>query len=347
MHHIGLDVGSCKTHICVNREDGQLILEDALKTALLPQFFSGLSKEKPGSRVILESCAEAFSIAAWAQEAGLDVRIVPAAFAKSLGIGEHGIKTDRRDARALANASARVDLRSIHIKSVASRELLSETTARRTLVNCRTTIINSVRGWLRTLVIQLRSGRASTFGDRVRKALSEANQNLPQFVDSQLRCIETLNEQIQEMTKQLEAKARKHATCQLLMSHPGVGPLTALEFVATIDEPGRFKHGDKVASYLGLTPGENSSSTRRRRTSITKAGSPELRKLLCQAAWSYWRTQKTQTTQWVQTVADRRGKKIALVALMRKMSQTLWGMWRHNQSYTAMPADWQTELAVA
>ena len=347
MHHIGLDVGSCKTYVCICDPGGKIQLEKAIKTTWLPRFFEELEELRGCCRVVLESCAEAFHIAAWAQGSGHDVRVVPATFAKSLGIGEHGIKTDRRDARALAMASCRVDLRSIHIKSVASRQILAETTARRTLVNCRTMTINSVRGWLRTLVLQLPTGRASTFCDRVRSCLEKANRELPSFIEAQLTIIESLNGQIESMTKELEERAKAHEVCRLLMSHPGVGPITALEFCATIDEPTRFKHGDKVASYVGITPGENSSSKKKRRTSITKAGSPELRKLLCQAAWSYYRTQDDETKRWFQQIADRRGKKIALVALMRKISVTLWAMWRHNESYKAMPAATQTQTAAA
>lgn len=346
MYHIGLDVGSCKTCFCICQANGTIILEDSVKTAWLPRFFVEMAQARGKCRVVLESCAEAFTIGAWAVEAGHDVRIVPAAFARSLGIGEHGIKTDRRDARALALASCRVELRSIHIRSLASREILSATTARRTLVNCRTTTVNSVRGWLRTLVLSCGTGRVETFCKRVRETLKAAGRELPGFVESQLLVVESLNEQIKEVTKHLEAMVEADEVCQLLMSHPGVGPMTALEFRATIDEPTRFKHGDKVGSYIGITPGENTSSKRKRRTSITKAGSPELRRLLCQGAWSYWRTQEGMATNgWARQVAERRGKKVAMVALMRKMSVTLWAMWRHKEPYNAMHASTTNRVA--
>lgn len=346
MHHIGLDVGSGKTHFCICKPNGEIVLEKSVRTVILAEFFNNLEKKQGRCRVVLESCAEAFGIGSWAKEAGHQVRIVPATFARSLGIGEHGIKTDKRDARALALASCRVELRSIHIKSVASREILSATTARRTLVNSRTMLINSVRGWLRTLVVSLDSGSTGTFCERVRKKLETLGRSLPAFIESQLVVIEALNKQIDDVTKELEAMAKADKVCRLLMTHPGVGPLTALEFRATIDAPTRFKHGDKVGSYLGITPGENSSSKRKRRTSITKAGSPELRRLLCQGAWSYWQSQKdAPTRKWVSAIADRRGRKIAMVALMRKMSATLWSMWRHNQPYNALHAGENQSMA--
>jgi transposase len=336
MFHIGLDVGSCKTYFCICRPDGEIAMESSVKTTLLPRFFRELADARGSCRIVLESCAEAFQIGAWGKEKGHDVRIVPASFARSLGIGEHGIKTDKRDARALAQASCRVELRSIHVKALKSREILSATTARRTLVECRTATINSVRGWMRTLVIPIKSGRTTSFGDRVRTALEAAGYETPTHIRCQLEAIEHLNEQIEKLGKELDEIAKQDPVCRLLMTHPGVGALIALEFRATIDDPKRFKHGDKVASYIGLTAGENSSSKRKRRTSITKAGSPELRRLLCQGGWSYWRTQDTSVVHWARKIAERRGKKIALVAIMRKMAVTLWAMWKRNESYKAL-----------
>ena len=339
MHHVGMDIGSRKTFFCICAPNGEIAFEDTVKTVQLPRFFVELGRARGVCRVVLESCAEAFTIGSWAREAGHEVRIVPATFARSLGIGEHGIKTDKRDARAIAQASCRVELRSIHIRSTRAREILSATTARQTLVGCRTATINSVRGWLRTLVLQVANGPTKSFVERVHKTVRDAGREVPDFIEAQLSVIDKLNEQIQAVTLQLQALAEADEVCRLLMTFPGVGPMTALEFRGVIDDPARFKHGEKVASYVGITPGENSSSKRKRRTSITKAGSPELRRLLCQAAWSYWQRQSGKPThRWVQQIADRRGKKIALVALMRKIAVTLWAMWRHNQTYDALHA---------
>ena len=342
MFHIGLDLGSRKSHFCICRSNGEIVEEGKVATRGLRTFFIKMAELGEG-RVVLESCAEAFLVASWAKDAPLDVRIVPSIFTRSLGIGEHGVKTDKRDARALAQASCRVELRSIHIRSTRAREILSATTARRTLVNSRTMIVNSIRGWFRTQVIQLPSGTVETFCDRARAAV---DGNVPAFISCQLAVITSLNGQIKELTSYLESEAESDPVCQLLMTCPGVGPLTALEFRAVIDEPDRFVHGDKVGSYVGLTPGEDSSSFRKRRTSITKAGSAELRMLLCQAAWCYWRNHPdTPLGIWVRGVSDRRGKKVAMVALMRKLAVIMWAMWRHNQPYSAMQAGEETAAA--
>src|SRR2546423_12651639 len=108
------------------------------------------------------------------------------------------------------------------------------------------------------------------------------------------------------------------------MTVPGVGPITAMRFVATLDDIKRFSTAHDVQSYLGLTPGENSSSTRRQRTHLTKAGSPQMRWLLVQAAWSAQRSAPMHPmVVWTKQIAERRGRRIAAVALARKLAGIL------------------------
>src|SRR5574339_308564 len=118
------------------------------------------------------------------------------------------------------------------------------------------------------------------------------------------------------------------------MTIPGVGPLTAMRFVAAIDDPSRFSSGEEVASYLGLTPGENSTGFKPKRTGITKAGAPHVRRTLTQAAWCLWRLRPDDpVVQWAQRVADRRGKLKANIALCRKLTVIMFAMWRDNRPY--------------
>jgi transposase len=118
------------------------------------------------------------------------------------------------------------------------------------------------------------------------------------------------------------------------MTAPGVGPVTAVRFVAALDEAARFPNAHALESYLGLTPGENSSSERQRRTGITKAGPRELRRALVQAAWTAFRTQPSAPmVRWATQIAARRGRFIAIVALARKMAGILFALWRDGTSY--------------
>jgi transposase len=148
--------------------------------------------------------------------------------------------------------------------------------------------------------------------------------------------IETLDAQIAEANKEIRQLVKPNETCRRLMTTPGVGPLTAMRFVATLDDVTRFATAHDVQSYLGLTPGENSSSLRKHRTHLTKAGSPQMRWLLVQAAWTAQRCATTHPmVTWATQVAERRGRRVAAVALARKLAGILFALWRDGTTYTA------------
>ena len=152
-----------------------------------------------------------------------------------------------------------------------------------------TQLINTVRGWLRSNLLKIRSGVPETFPKRVRTAALASPHGLPQFTESVLLMIDALTEQIALSDKQLKELAKEHPVCQRLTSIPGVGPVTSIRFVAALDRVERFPNAHSVQSYLGLVPGEDSSGTRKRRTGITKAGPSRVRWALTQAAWSFRR----------------------------------------------------------
>ena len=198
----------------------------------------------------------------------------------------------------------------------------------------RTRLINHARGWLRTMLLKIRNGASATFPDRVRAAAKQHQQPVPPHLEQVLAVIEALNVQVLASDRQLRQLVSKNEVCRRLMTVPGVGPVTALSFVAAIDYVTRFEHAYRVQSYLGLTPGEDSSSERERRTSITKAGSTSVRRTLIQAAWAAYRRRPAEPmVKWATQIAERRGKYIAIVALARKMAGILFALWRDKTSY--------------
>lgn len=201
----------------------------------------------------------------------------------------------------------------------------------------RTKLVNRVRGYLRTRRMTVKAGSAPSFVKRTRKALQDSEQGLPEGVERILQTIEFLCVQISDADKELAAISTADPVCRLLRTMPGVGPVTSIRFQAAIDTPQRFPNGHRMQSYLGLTPGERSSSDRKRITGITKAGSSQLRWVLVQAAWSLWRTQPHDPlVLWAQRVAGRRGKPIAILALARKMSGVLRAMWLSGTPYSPL-----------
>jgi transposase len=124
-----------------------------------------------------------------------------------------------------------------------------------------------------------------------------------------------------------------------LMSVPGVGPITALRFIAAVDQFERFEDAHKLESYFGLTPGERSSSDKKRTTSITKAGASRVRWVLIQAAWSAWRSRPNDPmVVWARDLASRRGKRIAITALARKLVGILRALWMNQSVYNPFHA---------
>ncbi len=329
MEHVAIDLGSRKSQICVRSSDGKILEEKRCDTLELKQYLTS----RPKSRVVVETCAEAFGVADAARELGHEARVVPATLVRTLGVGARRTKTDQRDARALSEVSCRIDLPSVHIPSSPSRERKTVCGMRDALVGARTKVINTVRGWLRGQGKRLGRGSRCTFTERVRTVCEE----LPIYVERQLRVVEALTTEIDAADADVEREAETDETSKRLMTVPGVGPLTALRFVAALDQVERFENAHQVESYLGLVPGESSSSERQQRLSITKAGPSALRWVLVQAAWAL-RTRCRQPAAvplqlWAHRIELRRGKRTATVALARKLAGILYAIWRDGTTY--------------
>jgi len=326
MNHVAIDLGGRKSQVCVRDERGEIIEERAELTGRLGDY---LRNQAP-SVVILETCSEAFHVADLARAAGHKPIVVAATLVRSLGVGARRVKTDRRDAQILSEVSSRVDLSSVHIPSPEARRYKTVCSMREGLVCSRTLLINTVRGWLRAQGIRIRSGQAETFATRVYEKLTE----VPRFLERQLRAILCLNESIEDADEELAELAQTNAVCRRLMTIPGIGPVTSLRFAAALDEVGRFESAHKVEAYLGLVPGENSSGERQRRTAITKAGAPGLRCALIQAAWCARRARGDHPmVEWSLEVERRRGKRVAITALARKLAGIMFAIWRDGSVY--------------
>jgi transposase len=326
VEHVAIDLGGRESQVCVRREDGTILEEKRWPTRDLGTYLAG----RPPSRVVVETCAEGFYVADLAVSHRHETRVVPATLVRSLGVGERGLKSDKRDARKLSEVSCRIDLPTVHIPSTESRELKTRLGMRDALVAARTMFINTVRGWLRASAVAVPKS-AKAFVLHVREAVGPT---LPSYVERQLQMIDTLSDQVREADKEIALLTKQHPVCPRLMSVPGIGPVTALHFVAVIDDAKRFKGAHDVGAYLGLTPGQDSSSNRQRTTGITKAGSTSLRRCLVQAAWAARRAHGNHPmVDWSLQVEKRRGKRIAIVAFARKLAGILFALWRDGTFY--------------
>src|SRR5690606_13473531 len=327
MDHVAIDLGGRESQVCVRRADGTIVEQRRVPTTGLPAYLA----RRAVSRVIVETCSEAFWVADAAQACGHEVRVVLATLSPALGVGARRQKTDVRDAQVLSEVSCRIDLPSVHIPRPAARAAKTLCGLRDGLVRSRTLLINTVRGWLRTQGRRLPTGSVATFPGRVRTAVGDA---LPAYVERQLQTIEDVHRHVTAADQEVRAWAQADELSCRLMTVPGVGRVTALRFIATLDVPTRFASAHAVAAYLGLVSGQRSSGDRTRHLGITKAGNPALRWCLVQAALCARRTLRPSPLRdWGDGVTHRRGRQVAVVALARKLAGILFALWRDGSTY--------------
>ena len=335
MEHIGIDLGGKESQICVRSDQGEILEEARCPAGLVTEF---LARRAPG-RIAFETRTEAFKMADLVKGQGHDVRVVSATLVRSLGVGRRKLKNDVRDARVLSEASCRIDLPSVHIPTTASREVKALCTSREALVKARTQMVARIRSYLRSRIRKPLRAIPESLPGKVRDALLQDPEGLPLHVERLLVVIESLNDQIKSADAELKELAGNDERTRRLMTVPGVGPATAARYVATIDDVDRFPNASYVASYLGLTPGENTTGFKTRRTRLTRAGAPQVRWALGQAAWSlYLRRPQDPMAQWARRVAERRGVQIAITALARKLSQVLYAMWKTKTNCSPLHA---------
>jgi transposase len=242
------------------------------------------------------------------------------------------VKTDRRDVAALAEANRRGWYRAAHRTSAAQRSTRQVLRARRQIVQMRSGAVALIRS-----LVKQEGYRVPRCGaERVPAQL--ATLRLPAVlagvVAPLVRMIETATTEITTLDTALQARAAADPLVQRLQTVPGVGLVVALTFRAQLDDVRRFRHAGQVSAAIGLVPREDSAAERRHRGHITKVGPRELRSLLVQAAWACWRSKRSGTLgAWVEHVAARRGRRIAVVGLARRLSRVLYALWRDGTSF--------------
>ena len=240
-------------------------------------------------------------------------------------------KTDRQDAQLLLRLLLEDRFPRIWVPSWENRDLRQLLWHRHRLVQMRTRIMNQLHGVAlnegvrRKKALWRPAGRAELESLVLARWASQRRQDLLEFLDQ-------LTPKTQELTRALEQEVEKRPVTQQLMKHPGVGPLTAMAFELVIGTPERFDCGKQIASYVGLVPSEESSGDRRRLGHISKQGNSLLRFLLVEAAQVTVRSDPEWRSRFFH-LAMRRGRKIAKVAMARKLAVRLYWMWRKGWDY--------------
>jgi transposase len=238
------------------------------------------------------------------------------------------VKTDRRDARGIAQLLRMGWYRPVHSKSLAAQELRALLAGRKMLLGKLLDVELSIRGIVRGFGLKLGETTRSRFAARVRELVA-GQAMLEAVVDPMLRAREALRAEAAELHRRVLAVVRGHAVCRRLMTVPGVGAVVALTFVAAVDDPARFRRSRDVGAHFGLTPRRYQSGETDVVGGITRMGDASVRVALYEAA----NVMLTRTTRfsalkrWAMEVAKRRGARRAKVALARKLGTVLHRLW--------------------
>jgi transposase len=345
---IGLDLGDRTSHYCVLNEAGEVILESKVSTT--PKGIEEVFGRIPRSRIALETGTHSPWISRQLTRLGHEVIVAHARNVRL--IGESSRKDDQLDARTLARL-ARIDpglLGPVRHRSAKAQIHLTVIRARAALVSTRTALVNAARGLTKS------------YGERLRKSGTEQmnrenahglSQELRDVLDPLLAEIESLTERIAEYDRRIEQIAKEaYPQVALLKQAKGVGPLIALTFVLTLDDPHRFRHSRDVGCFVGLRPGRRNSGMSEPQLHISKEGDRYLRTLLVQGAHYILGPfgQDSDLRRWGLKLAERGGKnakKRAVVAVARKLAVLLHKLWVSGEVYEPLRNNRKGMSAVA
>ncbi len=331
-HYVGLDVSLEQTAVCVVDGDGKTLWQG--KCASNPEALAATIRARAPAAVRIG--LESGPLSSWhwheLKKLGLPVVCLDARHAKA-ALALQLNKTDRNDARGLAQIVRTGWFREVAVKSVDSQLIRSMLTTRAQLVRMRVDLANQIRGVLKPFGLVAGKGGGQPFIARVRALV--AGGPLEQVAEALLAAWEAIGSQVAALSRRLVAMARQDQAVRRLMTAPGVGTLVALTYVSVIDDPERFPRSSSVGAYLGLTPRRYQSGEEDYTGHISRCGDRLLRSYLFEAAGvilhrvSKWSALKA----WGTRLAKRIGTKKATVAVARKLSVVLHRMLRDGSEF--------------
>src|SRR5213079_1612030 len=326
-HFGGLDVSVKETSICIVDDTGRIVKE--VKVASEPEALLQVlgNPAYRFRRIGLEAGPLSQWLFSALAEAGLPVICVETRHMRA-ALKAQINKSDRNDARGIAQMM-RVGLyRPVHVKTLVSQKRRMLLTSRQLLQARALDIENDLRGTLRNFGLKVGMVGTVKFEARIRELVAD-HPDLAAIVEPLLIARRVLREQLGVLHRQLLEIVRHDEVCRRLMTTPGVGPVVALTFRATVDVPSRFKNSKAVGAALGLTPRRRQSGEIDRMGGISKSGDAMMREMLFEAAlvlmthsrkWSWLKA-------WGMKIARHRGMKRAIIAVARRLAIIMHRMW--------------------
>src|SRR6266568_3044419 len=341
-HFAGLDVSVKDTSVCIVDDTGRITREvkvasepDALLTVLKNPVYRF-------KRIGLEAGPLSQWLFSGIAEAGLPVICVETRHMRAVLKAQIN-KTDRNDARGIAQMMRAGLYRPVHVKTLRSQKLRMLLTHRKLLQSKAIAIENDLRATLRNFGLKVGMVGTVKFEARI-KELVENLPDLAVLVEPLLVVRRVLRKQLGILHRRLLVLVRDDEVCRRLMTVPGVGPVVALTYRATVDVPARFKNSKAVGAVFGLTPAKYQSGESDRTGAISKCGDEMMRVMLYEAAqimlvrstrWSWLKA-------WAMKIARHRGMKKAIVALARRLAVIMHRIWVDGTEFR-----WTREVAAA
>jgi transposase len=330
----GLDVSDKTTHICVVDAEGVVVRRDVVASD--PEVLAKWLKKHCGGlvRVVLETGPLSTFLYHGLAERGVPVICICARHAKK-ALSARINKSDENDAESLAQLCRTGWFKAVHMKAGATHIDRAALKIRAQLMASRIAFANQLRGMLK--LFGLRMGSVTTPGKRRERlgTLFGQRPDLRAVFQPLVESIEALEAQLARSSKLLDARAAADPVATRLMSVPGVGPITALTFKSSIEDPGRFKRSADAGAYAGLAPRRNQSGMRDYNGRISKAGDPMLRSALYEAANNLLvRVKRPFALQtWGKNLAEAKGPKRARIAVARKLAALLHRLWQSETEF--------------
>ena len=332
-HYAGIDVSLERSSVCVVDATGRIVREAkvASEPEALAGFFAGLGLAV--TRIGLEAGPLSQWLHAGLSEAGFEAVLLETRHVKA-ALSAMIVKTDRKDARGIAQLLRMGWYRPVHCKSPPAQEVRALLVGRKLLQGKLLDVELGIRGLLRGFGLKLGEVSKGRFAARVRELVA-GQPMLERVVEPMLRAREALRCEFHVLHRAVLAIVREDAVCRRLMSVPGVGALVAITFTSAVDDPARFRRSRSLGAYFGLTPKRYQSGETDVTGGISKAGDTMVRTALYEAAnVMLTRAGKFSTLKrWALEVARRRGMKRAKVALARKLAAVLLRLWTDGSAF--------------
>ncbi len=332
-HFAGLDVSVKETSVCIVDGTGKIVREVKVASepeALLPVLTNPSYHFK---RIGLEAGPLSQWLFSALAEAGLPAICVETQHMRAVLKAQIN-KTDRNDARGMAQMMRAGLYRPVHVKTLRSQKHRMLLTHRKLLQSKAVSIDNDLRGTLRNFGLKVGMVGALKFEARIRELVADL-PDMALLVEPLLIVRRVLRDQLAILHRSLLAIVRDDEVCRRLMSIPGIGPVVALTFRASVDVPARFKNSKAVGAAFGLTPSKYQSGEINRSGAISKCGDEMVRAMLYEAAhimlvrstrWSWLKA-------WAMKIAKKRGMKKAIVALARRLAVVMHRMWMDGTEF--------------